>query len=447
MIRRRPFSSPKVRWIWVLPVSGKSVCMKTHLLAASSILAGYSSTLADGGVGGVGLSSTLSSASSSISSSILSKSSTSLEDETSSSTSTSSPTSSSSPLSSSTRTTSTSSSRSATSTRRSSSTRGHSSSDADTPTGASSLSSAAPPAASSSSAPVSPHEQVSSGSDHTGAIAGGVVGGVGGAILLAILAGLLFWAIRKKKRAQPANYVHDVSQEPGPSFGPSNDVPPGTPPQRAAAVPETSTTISHTAATTSAPAPAVGAITPPSTALTSAGTGAGAGLAAGGLASVSSYQTPSPSAAAQTTTATSQPTTQMTDNAVGMQATSTMPYTRPSRATRSPPTIQRRVNNSQVVTPYAEYADVDPALWRDTWASADSPYGLAGVGHAPMEDEASPPRAFHMQPGQLVSNFSPVGAFSQPWNAGNQGQAVPTRSSRVIRESLGQGEAVANERT
>ncbi|WFD20970.1 hypothetical protein MCAP1_003225 [Malassezia caprae] len=124
-----------------------------------------------------------------------------------------------------------------------------------------------------------------------------------------------------------------------------------------------------------------------------------------------------------------------------------MPYARSSRARRSPPMSQSLANNGQGVSPYAEYADVDPTLWRETWASADSPYGRAGVGHASMEDEAPPPRAFHMQPGQLVSNFSPVSAFSQPWNAGNQGQAVPTRSSRVIRESLSQGEAAANERT
>ena len=261
-----------------------------------------------------------------------------------------------------------------------------------------------------------------------------------GLILLAVLAGLLFWALRKKKRTQQATYVHDVSQEPGPSFGSVSSVPPSASPQQSAAVPETSTTISRT---TAAPAPTAAANAP----LASGVTGAGAGLAAGGLASAPPYHTTAPTTSSPTTSATYQPNPPMAESAMATQPASNLPYARPLRASRSPPGSQSRVNQSQGVSPYAEYADVDPNLWQDTWASADSPYGRAGVGHATMEDEALPPRAFHMQPGQLVSNVSPVGAFSQPWNAGSQGQAVPTRSSRVIRESLGQGEAAANERT
>lgn len=339
-----------------------------------------------------------------------------------------------------------------TSTRRSSTLRGGGAAETRSSSGGSEspLTTTVPPPAPSSSAPVHPQQQVSSGGDNTGAIAGGVVGGVVGAILLVVLAGLLFWCLRRKKRAQQATYVHDVSQEPGPSYGDAAQVPS----QRGATATETAPTIARTVAPTTttapapapAPAPATGAGVPSSEL-----TGAGAGLAAGGLASAAPRQapvatTPAPSAAVTHPPIMEEPADRAVGTAAPLQATSNLPYARPSRVSRSPPLSQTRSNSGQAVTPYADYADVDPTMWRDTWASADSPYGRAGVGHAGMEDEGAPPRAFHMQPGQLVSNASPVGAFSQPWNSGAQSQAVPHRSSRVIRESLGQGEAMSNER-
>ena len=51
------------------------------------------------------------------------------------------------------------------------------------------------------------------------------------------------------------------------------------------------------------------------------------------------------------------------------------------------------------------------ATYEDAWASSDSPYGRAGVGRV-MEEDPPPPRAFHMQPGQVYTHASPLGAFT-----------------------------------
>lgn len=299
-----------------------------------------------------------------------------------------------------------------------------------------------PPSTSSSSPGVSPQEQVSSGSDHTGAIAGGVVGGVVGLIVLLALAWFIFWAFRKKKRAQQANYVHDVSQEPGPSFSTATHVPPSPTSPDGGAVLDSSPTILRSTRNASASAPVSATGTSPTT--DPIMTGAGAGLAAGGLATVAPGHTTSPATPPQTMGVSQQPNIhQRGDDAAGPppagQSPSALPYARTTRASRTSPMVQNRGGSAQAGPLYSEYVDVDPALWRETWASSDSPYGRAGVGHA-MEEEAPPPRAFHMQPGQLVSNASPVGAFSQPWNTAQPSHVAPTRSSRVIRESLGRGE-------
>ncbi|WFD28633.1 hypothetical protein MNAN1_003646 [Malassezia nana] len=303
-----------------------------------------------------------------------------------------------------------------------------------------------PPSSSPSSAGVSPQEQVSSGDNHAGAIAGGVVGGVVGLIVLIALAWLLFWFLRKKKRAQQVDYVHDVSQEPGPSFGTATHVPSSPRSPEGGAVMDSSPTILRSTRNASASAPVSAMAASPSTEpiMTGAGAGAGAGLAAGGLATVAPGQTTSPATQPQTMGLSQQPNgNQWGNDAAGPppagQSPSALPYARNSRAVRGSSMAQNRGGTAQAEPIYSEYVDVDPALWRETWASADSPYGRAGVGHA-NEEEAPPPRAFHMQPGQLVSNASPLGAFSQPWSTAQPSQAAPTRSSRVIRESLGQGE-------
>ena len=112
------------------------------------------------------------------------------------------------------------------------------------------------------------------------------------------------------------------------------------------------------------------------------------------------------------------------DNVVGMSG----PATRPPRPPRPPrstadaqqmpaaaPTPAWRRSAAASQTPGAYY-EADPDLltttYEDTWASADSPYGRAGVGRV-TDDDPPPPRAVHMQPGQVYTNVSPLGAFTQ----------------------------------
>ena len=261
------------------------------------------------------------------------------------------------------------------------------------------------------------------------------MGGVVGLLLVLGLIGLLFWLLRRKRKnteskfvdapstqdfpreydnvgsaayGQGAQFYQDAPLPPShssPSYSARDfatvpissmpSIPPGT------AAPTAASAAAAVPVTASAATPSRSAVIPPTSLPTSAGAAAPA---------------PAPYPASHTRGAA--------DNVVGMSG----PATRPPRPPRPPrstadaqqmpaaaPTPGWRRSAAASQTPGAYY-EADPDLltttYEDTWASADSPYGRAGVGRV-TDDDPPPPRAVHMQPGQVYTNVSPLGAFTQ----------------------------------
>lgn len=141
-------------------------------------------------------------------------------------------------------------------------------------------------------------------------------------------------------------------------------------------------------------------------------------------------------------------TSEAADEVVGMAPGSTATASREARRTRSPTQpspatmASHRMSNGASTMRSSGYADAEPGMWptTDVWATAsDGPYARAGVNSHTADEEPAPPTAFHMRPGQLVENASPLGAFSQPYQQSSSTRAqqtAPLRSARVVRENL-----------
>lgn len=102
-----------------------------------------------------------------------------------------------------------------------------------------------------------------------------------------------------------------------------------------------------------------------------------------------------------------------TDTQSTPQRTTTRPRVSQAHATSPTQGVQR--TSGGATTHATEYYMPDnqmlSATYEDAWTSTDSPYGRAGVGRV-MEEDPPPPRAVHMQPGQVYTHASPLGAFT-----------------------------------
>ncbi|KAL4400381.1 hypothetical protein ACI68E_003298 [Malassezia pachydermatis] len=310
------------------------------------------------------------------------------------------------------------------------------SSSTDTPSSAASPTSSAAPS-------VSPNDKASDGGGtNTGAIVGGVVGGVVGFLAVVALLGLLFWLWRRKRRNaakdpynRPMDYVHN---------SPSDYDGYGQTVTRSNMSGFDDTAANYAELPASSPIPGA-----PPVSSGVAGMGTGAAVAGGAAAATRRHSSSNaaPVRAHSTSRAGVQPPTTSTlastaDEMVGIPSAPPPPPRKTSQRRRSPPAppvgaAGRRHSGGTNQTQSTEYVDVDPTSWptSDTWVEAnDSPYARAGVGHS-NDDEPPPPMAFHMRPGQIVSNASPVGAFTESWQ-NNARSAVPIRTSQAIRDSL-----------
>lgn len=254
------------------------------------------------------------------------------------------------------------------------------------------------------------------GGSNTGAIVGGVVGGVGGFLVLLALALFGYWLYRRKKRLNDGQVAYQH---------PTDDMS-HVDPYSQPAYEET----------TAPPPPLKG---------NAAGVGAGSNhagatvLAAAPASTLSAVPPAAPAAAPMRgrTVYEDAPNTLSDETEIPSSPSYAAPS--PSRsATASPPRMRSmgQTAPSRPSAPNQAHMPVDASFWpstyNDGWVSGQSPYAAAGVGHAYEGDQAPPPVAVHMRPGQIFHHASPVDAFSQPY-----GQPAGTRTSRVIRESLG----------